>query len=144
MTVQLPLELDERQAEIVLGWLKEGRVLYWPNVDLSMAGGYFLSKEAEGTSPPHWRAARQPEASIFSVTAFEVVTRKEVKRFRVALRRGRQGLVVKLTDKSSERLRREVDKAQGSYYFDYSTQEAVITVRDKCVPLNEWALSRKE
>jgi hypothetical protein len=63
-----------------------------------------------------------------------------VKRFRVAVRRGAQGLNLKLTIHSGERLRREVEKAgEGAWYqFDYERQEAVILVPDKTVPLSEW------
>lgn len=52
----------------------------------------------------------------------------EVKRFHIGLRMGSQGLIVKVTDGGTRRIRHEVAKAgDGAYYtFDYGTQEAVI------------------
>lgn len=69
-----------------------------------------------------------------------VDTPREVKRFHVAIRRSTNGLKFKLTDGSSSRLRREVDKAGDTSWheFDYETQEAVILVPDKQVPLKDW------
>jgi hypothetical protein len=58
---------------------------------------------------------------------------KEVKRFRVGIRMGSQGLRVKVTDGGSRRIRREVAKAGAgaTYTFDYMTQEAVILVPEE-------------
>ena len=69
-----------------------------------------------------------------------VVTEREVRRFQVAVRRGAQGLQYKLTDASSKRLRKAMEKAGDGarYVFDYETQEAVILISDKTVPLSEW------
>jgi len=52
----------------------------------------------------------------------------EVKRFRVGLRMGSQGFLIKVTDGGSRRIRREVSKAgEGAFFvFDYSEQSAVI------------------
>jgi hypothetical protein len=142
-TMHLPIELDEHHASQVLGWLKAGRVAYWPSVDLSNAGGFMLAPST--SARPHWSVASEPEGELSSEQAFEVVSRLEVRRFRVGLRRGSQGFSLKLTDAASRRLRAALTKAGegSSYHFDYSTQEAVITVRDKCVPLDEWALLQK-
>ena len=52
----------------------------------------------------------------------------EVKRFRVGVRWGSQGFMLKVTDGGTRRIWKEVSKAgEGAYYrFDYMTQEAVI------------------
>jgi hypothetical protein len=69
---------------------------------------------------------------------------KEVKRFHIAIRRGAQGFSFKLTDTSSERVRKACAKAARDYntdswyVFDYDTQEAVILVPEKEVPLTDW------
>jgi hypothetical protein len=59
---------------------------------------------------------------------------------------GAQGMTMKLTDASTKRLRRAVEKWQAIaadgdawYKFDYETQEAVIFVNDgRVVPLPEF------
>lgn len=146
--VQLPIELTPAQAECVSEWFKTVRhVSYWENVDLSVGGGFYLTKATDGEQVrPHWRAGPAPVLSIFSSDAFIVVSRVEVQRFRVGLRMGSQGFTVKLTDGASRRLRAALVKAgEGSkYHFDYETQEAVITVRGRTIPLKDWSLSRKE
>lgn len=150
--IHLPIELDQRQAEMVSRWLKFGRVRYWMNVDLSCAGGFYLSPTHHDNGDeatihkPHWRASDIASAEFFSPLAFVVVSRVEVKRFYVAVRRGAQGLSVKLTDAASRRVRAACAKAGegSSYHFDFATQEAVITVRDKCIPLDEWMQPQKE
>ena len=60
------------------------------------------------------------------------------------------GLVLKLTDASSRRVRQAVEKTsqkygrEALYAFDYVTQEAVIYVAEKTVPLIDFlALQQK-
>ncbi len=150
--VHLPIELSEPQAAQVAGWLEHGRVRYWENADLRVAGGFHLAPTHHDNGDeamihkPHWQCHDLPSLEIFSTDAFAVVTRVEVKRFRVGLRMGSQGFTVKLTDGASNRLRRELAKAGegATYHFDYGTQEAVITVRETTMPMSSWLLLRKE
>jgi hypothetical protein len=64
----------------------------------------------------------------------------EVKRFRVGVRAGSQGLSLKVTDGGTRRIRSAVKRAgEGAYYkFDYSTQEAVIFKPGTQIPLLEF------
>lgn len=80
-----------------------------------------------------------------------VVTNKEVRRFRVGVRRSGNGMSMKVTDAGSRRIRATVDKLNedrednmASYHFDYETQEAVFTVPDKIISLTEWANQNPE
>jgi hypothetical protein len=70
------------------------------------------------------------------------MTWKEVRRFRVGVRRG-DGLSFKLTDGATRKLRAAVANAGelATYRFDYEMQEAVVLVPDKTVPLNQWRSS---
>jgi hypothetical protein len=101
-------------------------------------------EDGDATIPypkPTWEAAGKPERIITSPDDILVCHDKEVKRFRVAVRRAGVGFNLKLTDKSSAKVRREVEKAgpNGYHAFDYSTQEAIILAPDKTETLTEWA-----
>ncbi len=69
-----------------------------------------------------------------------VAVDEEVKRFHVAIRRGASGLQYKLTDASSKKVRREVEKAgDGAYFvFDYAYQDAIILRPVSVTPLLEY------
>jgi len=99
-------------------------------------------KTAEGAlvTKPHWSMGETPERVITSMEDVEVCIDVEVKRFRVGIRRGGQGLTFKCTDGSSRRIRKEVEKAgKGAYHaFDYFTQEAVIMAPESILPLTEY------
>ena len=74
-----------------------------------------------------------------------VTVDKEVKRFRVGVRMASQGFAfLKVTDGGSRRIRKEVSKSgeNPTYRFDYETQEAVILVPEKLIPITEF-ISKK-
>lgn len=116
-------------------WIeKRGGIAVWPCVNLSnMTGPCFtpaLSESGEPTPKPGWQYGARVEV-VTDLARFKFAkSMKEVDRFRVALRRSGNGLMVKLTDASSAKLRKRLDKAgeDARYHFDYETQEAVITV----------------
>lgn len=132
-------------APLIKSWLEtRGGIAIWRSIDLSDPGRSITTpvKTAEGdpASKPHWSMANKPERIITSVDDVEVCMDKEVKRFRVAIRRGAQGLSFKCTDASSRRIRKAVEKAgKGAHHvFDYWTQEAVIMAPEKIIPLAEY------
>ena len=69
-------------------------------------------------------------------------TPKEVKRIHIALRMGSQGMSIKLTSASSDRLRSACQKAAEKYHceswYQFDGPEAIILVPDKTVPLLEY------
>jgi hypothetical protein len=81
-----------------------------------------------------------PSLTITDPAEVVVDVPKEVKRFRVALKAGAQGMLLKCSDASSRRIRRECEKAceESWYEFDYGTQEAVIFVPSESKPLPEY------
>jgi hypothetical protein len=121
----------------IMEWLRDrGGVIVWENINLSdptKGFTYTPAKTSDGQDghekKPHW-----------GVRAKEVVTDpdkfrfakelKEVKRFRVAVRMGSQGMSLKVTDGGTRRIKAALAKAgpDSCYEFDYDTQEAVILV----------------
>lgn len=120
-------------------WIsKRGGVTVWRNVDLSRAGAgnqFTPAKTVEGQDypAPHWSVARQEVITDLGRFRF-VREMREVKRFRVAVRMGAQGLALKCTDASTRKIRAACSRAQEQYgvapcyHFAYETQEAVIEV----------------
>jgi len=125
-------------------WLGyRGGVAVWKSIDLSHPELSWSTpakrEDGEPATKPTWRAADKPHRTITNPEEIVVVTRREVKRFRVAVRVG-HGLTINVTDAGSRRIRREVEKAgdDASYEFDYFSQEAIITVPDQKVPIAEY------
>ena len=81
-----------------------------------------------------------PSLTITDPAEVVVDVPKEIKRFRVAIKTGAQGLLLKCSDSSSRRIRKECQKAgeESWYEFDYATQEAVIFVPGESKPLPEF------
>lgn len=138
--------VSAKDAPLFLDWLKNrGGVAVWRSINLSNMGQSWstpaLTSEGLPMRKPNWQAANEPEHVITSANEVEVVVDREVKRFHVAVRMGAQGMMLKCTDASSARIRREVEKAgEGAYYvFDYTSQEAVIFAPASKQPLVKWA-----
>jgi hypothetical protein len=133
-------EVAPENAAKMLDWIENrGGVAVWKSINLSNPGASWstpaLAPDCSPYQKPSWESASDPHKVITNPAEIAVVTRKEVKRFRVAVRVS--AMSMKLTDASSRRVTREVGRAgeDASYYFDYGTQEAVITVPSETVPL---------
>jgi len=116
-----------------------GGVQVWRNINLSNrdAGDMYtpaLTETGEPTPKPHWSVA--PGEVITDITRFRFcVEQREVKRLRIALRMGSQGLMIKLTDNSSAKLRKwlgVIEEKYGKspcYHWDgWDGKDAVITI----------------
>ena len=126
-------------------WLRDrGGLLVWPSVNLSNPGASWTTpaRNADGSpvTKPTWEAANQPERIITDARDMLVSRDIEVKRFRVGVRMGGNGLSLKVTDGGSRRIRSAVTKAGDCAYhvFDFSTQEAVIMRSEAQVPLTQF------
>jgi len=116
-------------------WIKErGGVQVWHNLNLSNpgAGNQFtpatmvITKDELKDYPglgigspvmypkPHWSVGAGEVVTDIARFRF-VKSFKELKRIRVALRRGAQGLIFKLTDGSQRKVDRALDKAREKY-----------------------------
>lgn len=145
-----PLYCKEENAAQFLEWIRtRGGLRVWYIADLSDPGWSATTpaQNADGSPKckPYWKAAEEPARHITSADDVQVFTSKEVKRFHVAVRRSSNGLMMKCTDASSERIRKALARTsekygKSAYYaFDYITQECVIMVDDTSITLTEWA-----
>ena len=141
-----PHRIYAANAAQIWKWLHtRGGLALWQSVDLSDPGKSWTGPlhDAEGVrvTKPHWKADTDPYRIIKDPAEVVVETYKEVRRFKIAIRRGSQGMSLKLTDHSSQKVRNACAKAgeDSTYEFDYDSQEAVIFVPDTVVPLTEWA-----
>jgi hypothetical protein len=140
------LNCSIENAPKFLKWLRErGGIAVWNSIDLGNPGASWSTPAmTEGGKPmtsPTWQADRTPSRVVTDPDDVVVIFPREVKRFYVAIRRG-SGLSYNLTDASSRRLRKAVEKAgkDAWYEFDFSSQEAVIFVADSVVPILEWEM----
>jgi hypothetical protein len=134
-------------AAKLLDWIRNrGGVAVWRSIDFSSLGRSWSTplRQKDGTpSPtPHpWKSEATPSRVITDPAEILVFEDKLVRRFHVAVRRGDSGLLLKLTDASTGRVRKAVEHAgKGAYYeFDYGAQEAVIMAPVRQLSLAEWA-----
>lgn len=138
-----PIQCSVENAPKLADWIaNHGGIAIWDSANLSNPGATWLMpvNDAEGkpTGKPSWQAGSVID-TVLSTDQVEVTVPKEVKRFHVAVRRG-DGLSFVLTDGSSRRVKKEVEKAGENawYEFDYFSQECVILVPDTKVTLTEW------
>lgn len=132
-------------AALVTAWLRgRGGLLVWRSVDLCDPGKSWttpvLGEDGQPVRQPSWQAAASPARVITSADEVEVVIPKRVRKFRVATRIGASGVRVKLTDASSAKLRAALEKAgpESWHEFNYDTQEALVFVPGRVMPLAEW------
>jgi hypothetical protein len=138
-------------AEKLTLWIKErGGIALWGSVNLSNPEASWttpvLDEKGLPVTKPSWQAASTPMVVVRDLKNVDVQILKEVARFKVAVRRGDQGLNLKLTDHSSKKLRNKLDAAGegASYYFDYERQEAVISVPEKVIPLDQFLAEKDQ
>jgi len=129
-------------AEKIADWLRtRGGIAIWQSIDFNRAGATITTpvntSTGEPTDKPYYWLGNKPEVIITDPAEVLISKDIEVKRFRVGLRMGDNGLKIKCTDGASRRIRAEVAKAgEGAYHvFDYATQEAVILKPESQVPL---------
>lgn len=140
----------EHAAKIAEWFATRDGIAIWRSCNLANPGKTWTTPvlQADGSpmTKPSWESASEPYEIITSASEVLVDVPKEVKRFHIAIRLGRQGLSYKLTDASSAKVRREVDKAgpEAWFEFDYSEQAAVIYAPEKSVPLPEYMAQMEE
>lgn len=119
-------------------WIKDrGGVQVWNNVNLSDCGAGLLftpaltdSTTPEQTPKPHW--SRERGEVVKDISRFRFLKAfKEVKRIKIAVRVGSQGLSLKLTDASSAKVRKWCEKiAEGNNgvqpYYHFECDECVL------------------
>ncbi len=136
------LEIDERHAVKVSRWISEcGGCAVWGCLDLADPSRQFFTpaKLTDGTpsQAPHWSSPREPQRIVTDPAEVEVVTHREVKRIRIAIRPG-YGLRLKLTDVSSARLRKALHEAGPGAVHVFDGNEAIIFSEVSRTPLPQW------
>jgi hypothetical protein len=137
-------------ADKFRNWLQtRGGILVWSSANLSNPGASWstpaLTAEGKAYPKPTWEAANNPRL-ITDPGEVVVSIDREVKRFHIAVRRGSQGLTLKVTDSGTCRIRAAVERAgKGAYYmFDYETQDAVIKAPVSQQPISEYIAQKKQ
>ena len=128
-------------------WIEHrGGVALWKSINLSDPGASWstpaLTAGGDPMCKPHWGAESEPTAIFTNPEKIGVVFPEEVKRFHVAVRRGSNGMMLKVTSGGTRRIERELEKSgDGSWYeFDYGDyNNAVILRPGKTISLKEWA-----
>lgn len=142
-----PHTIDPSNAAKMWDWLQNrGGILIWSSANLSDPGVTW-SMPARGkdgqpnTQKPHWGADKVIRHITDPAEVFVSVP-KEVKRIRIALRRGSQGMSFKLTDASSQRVRKAVADVGEKYgtdaWYAFEGDEAVIYREDIRCPIARW------
>ena len=138
-------------AAKVVDWFRtRGGVAIWGSVDLSDPGVTWTTPvlRADGTpaAKPSWQAADTPLRCITDMADMDVLTSREVGRFRVGIKRA-QGWRWDVTDAGSRRIRKAVQKAAEAagkdawhtFAEDGAGVFAVIVVEDERMSLQAWA-----
>lgn len=130
-------------------WLAtRGGLAVWKSQYLGNPGASWTTPatHADGTpaTAPHWSTGKTPDEIVTDAADVAVETTKEIRRFRVGLKRG-NGFQIELTPAASRRVRAAIDKAKQTaglkevwHEFDYTTQEAVIVTVGKSISLAEY------
>lgn len=126
-------------------WIRNrGGVAHWQSADLGDPGASWstpaLGTDGKPTPKPTWQAENAPAFVVTDPAEITVETRKEVERFRIAIKRG-CGFSLVLTDNSSRKLKERLAKRGdgASYHWDgWDGRECVITMPDKQITLRQW------
>lgn len=126
---------------LIRDWLKNrGGVAIWDSINLSNPGGSWTApvndEHGQPKSKPTWQAGNAPSRVITDATEIQVVTPREVSRFHIALQQG-SGFSVVLTDASTRKVRRAVEKAGPDAWYQFEDKEAVIYVPGDVVDLDK-------
>lgn len=136
------LEIDALHAVKVSRWIAEcGGVAVWGCLDLSDPGRQFFTParltDGAPSGPPHWSSPREPQHVVTNPAEVEVVTHRQVKRIRVAVRPG-YGLGLVLTDATSARLRKALNAIGPGAVYTFEGNEAILFAEASRTPLTQW------
>lgn len=137
---------NPQSAKQMLEWIKtRGGLALWRSINLSNPDKTWTTplNKVDGTPMPKqsWEMANEPYRVITDPGEVVVDIPKEIKRFHVGTRRAE--FAIKVTNGGTRKIRAAVSKAAEQYgdawyEFDYSTQEAVIFVPEKSLPLQDY------
>lgn len=142
------IHIRESVVRDIRRWLsKHGGVAVWKSIDLSRPGEECLMPYADEQgvkyAKPHWRYSDDPIV-VTDESNVSVYRERFYKQIPVALRRGSQGLSLKVTDASMRKVNRalaECEAKHGNAYWErggLDNPSITITYRDGEVPLKNW------
>lgn len=136
------LEIDERHAVKVARWIEQcGGIAVWGCLDLADPSRQFFTpaRLTDGTpsQAPHWSAPRQPQRIVTHPAEVEIVTHREVRRIRIAVKPGYR-LGFRLTDVASARLRKALHEVGPGAVYVFQGNEALIFAEASRTPLPRW------
>ena len=141
----MKIENDIQHAVKFDDWIKNrGGIAHWQSIDLSDPGASCSTpartETGEPYPKPHCKYSNEPSYIVTDPDRVFLTVSKEVRRFRVAVRRGAQGFKIKCTDFASRKIENTLDKLgkDAFYEFDYSTQEAVFFIPHLTITLSQW------
>jgi hypothetical protein len=141
------IKTDIANAEKFSEWIKtRGGIAQWNAIDFSGESCFTpLMTDGAQTRKPHWKYPEKPHTIITDAAEVSLITVKEVKRFYVTVRIGDNGLRLKVTDGSSRKINRTLDKlgTDAWYEFDYNTREVVFYLPDSSITLKQWEENEK-
>jgi len=131
--------ITEEGVKKIITWMRDGGVFVWKSANLSNPSMTWTTP-ATVTTKPSWEADDHPDMHLTDLNDIGVVRRVEYKRIKVHTRLSSNGLSLKLTDATNERLNKWLMKAGkwSSYEFDYEAGEAVVYRASNIVNLAEY------
>lgn len=136
------LEIDERHAVKVSRWIEQFcGCAVWGCLDLADPSRQFFTParltDGSLSGPPHWSAPKVPQRIVTDAAEVEVVTHREMKRIRIAIRTG-YGLGLRLTDAASARLRKALEEIGAGAVYVFQGNEAILYAEVSRTPLPQW------
>jgi hypothetical protein len=143
------IRVSAENAPKISLWLKKrGGVAVWQRINLLNLGSALVPARTENGEPsqkPSWQYANAPERIVTDPADVVVFVPIEACRMHVVVRRSTNGLMLKLTDASSARVRAMLEKLgeKSSYHFDYGEyKNCVFTVEGEEKTLREFMLKK--
>lgn len=141
------LQCSPENAARFADWIAtRGGVAVWRSVNLSNPGASWstpaLAADGKPMARPTWEVDNKPERVVMSADDVDVTTGREVKRVKIALRRG-DGLSIVLTSHSSKKLRAACDAAGPDSWYEFDGMGyALVFVPGEVVELSAWVAAR--
>jgi hypothetical protein len=140
-----------KHASKLASWIKDCEgIAVWQSINLSNPGKQMFTpvKDAAGKpyTKPSWEMGDTPAKIVLAYDDVLLCKDTEVKRFHVAVRQSGNGLTLKCTDASSEKIRKEVEKAgdDSHYEFDYGEyKNCIIFAVESKITLSQWIKEQK-
>ena len=129
-------------------WIAErGGIAVWNSVWLTDPSYQVLTPAMTDGKPsekPSWKVGDKPEV-VTDPSLVEVAVPKEVKRLHICIRQGTGNpFMFKLTDTSSARVHRALEKFGRDAWYEFDADECVIFVPDRLMPLVEFGVGIEE